>query len=807
MDSDYENLREGETDQENPFQLDREPAVMSQRYQEIIGMEDLEECNESQSTWSGDIREGSPNCDQASFLQRNSWSAATLKVLSSMPSRTAGRNGHAVISRRIKRSSQLQQHQTSPYNSPHSFRTMWNGLVLADMVGTSNEESAGSINNQFVPDYWVNENTEELIVSSLKGLSVREAMHKMRTMPLSLADKMKIRRLAFSAEAEQSLNGRNIPCYTHLSAYISRSWRHCQFDCLPLLSSFKLWHSSLKKLSARYGTGVLSYFLFIRTLLFLNLLLFAIVGLFLVFPQAIYPPRDHVSHLSTFKGLELLTGRGYFSQSLMFYGYYSTAIIKMCGVGGCTGDQTVYSTGTSQIISYSIPLAYFFTITIAFFIICIILVYSMSKSFGRSFHVLKSNGNLAVKVFCCWDFKVSKKTSVRLQSEKISTQLKEQLSEMTSGEDEKSWKQRLSCFLVHVVAWTTCLVSICMSALGIHYLSEATIQQHQSIKDDFELLFLSALVSGINLLLPGLFNFCVWVENYESPGAQVYVSIFRNLLLKVSMIGVLCYHWLGRISVKGVDSKCWENFVGQELYRLLVMDFIVTVLYIALGEFLWRQVCILSAIYLTTSPFSRVFSKKILRRRRKPAFDIACNVLELIYGQTLTWLGVLFAPLLPAVQIIKLLLLFYMKQNSLMVNCQAPRKPWRAIQMTTLFVTLLFFPSFLGAAASVIYTVWTIKPSTECGPFRNHTTMFESQWQWAKEVKNAHPILSFLSWVYDSVVDNPVFLFLPSGVLLMVIYFKIQVVDGQRRIISRLEKQIENEGNDKKFLVTKLQEL
>lgn len=84
-----------------------------------------------------------------------------------------------------------------------------------------------------------------------------------------------------------------------------QTWRHCLFSCLPVFSSFKLWHSALKTLSGRYGTGVLSYFLFLRTLLFLNLLLFVITGLFLIIPQGINPPP---SPKSDFSGIELLTG-------------------------------------------------------------------------------------------------------------------------------------------------------------------------------------------------------------------------------------------------------------------------------------------------------------------------------------------------------------------------------------------------------------------------------------------------------------------------------------------------------------------
>lgn len=45
-------------------------------------------------------------------------------------------------------------------------------------------------------------------------------------------------------------------------------------------------------------------------------------------------------------------------------------------------------------------------------------------------------------------------------------------------------------------------------------------------------------------------------------------------------------------------------------------------------------------------------------------------------------------------------------QVSLMMNFQPPSKAWRASQMITFFIFLLFFPSFTGVLCTLAITIW-----------------------------------------------------------------------------------------------------
>ncbi|CAL1601909.1 unnamed protein product [Knipowitschia caucasica] len=717
------------------------------------------------------------------------WSSATLKILSSMPSRTIGRNRGAIISQYYNRTMQLRRRQSRP--SIRDFSRSSRPSIRGYGIEEDSTDAEGAEASK-----------RERLVNNLQNLSVSDRLRMLRGMPLSVTEKTELRRLALQKE-QRTLSRRQIHCCSRLKYYIIIAVRHGWYSWLSFLHSLQLWQVALKRVSGRFGTGVLSYFLFLKTLLFFNLFLFLVTGAFLVLPQVVHPPDPPPKNLP-FTGLELLSGGGYFSDTVMYYGYYCNYTLRRT----CRDHEALIIATANETklecrskLSYNMPLAYFFTIGASFFITCIILVYSMSKSFGQSFRIDKTNSVLAMKVFSSWDFKVIKKTSVKLMSENICTQIKELLAEVDHKQVKNTALQRLWRATVHGLAWTICIASTIGCASGIYFFSEHMHKnlEHlsRSVRKDpvlteASMLALPVVVSVIYLLVPGLFNAAAWMEDYDSPSVRTYVAISRNLMLKMSVLGVLCYHWLGRVAGKPwkIGLQCWETFVGQELYRFLIMDFIFALLDTLFGEFLWR-----------------LFSEKVLKRRRKPVFDIPKNVLDLIYGQTLAWLGVLFTPILPAVQVLKLLLLFYIKKGSVMMNCQAPRKPYRVSQMTTVFITLLCIPAYVVASVCVTYTMWSIAPSSSCGPFRQLKTMIQAGKRWVEELEKGNPNLSVLARAHSYLVEHPFFLFVGAGIFLIIIYFHSQVVDGQRKIIDLLQEQIKNEGEDKKFLITRLQSI
>uniref|UniRef100_A0A673K9B2 Transmembrane channel-like protein n=1 Tax=Sinocyclocheilus rhinocerous TaxID=307959 RepID=A0A673K9B2_9TELE len=541
------------------------------------------------------------------------------------------------------------------------------------------------------------------LVSDLVSLSAGARIQAIRSLPMPFNERKTIRLTSFVIIHLCNISN-NVNFYLNLN-----------------LQHLIIWQDTLKEIGGRFGTSVLSYFLFLKWLLQFNLFSLIINFCFITMPQIVHAPN--ISSITGFRGLELLTGVGYFNQTVLFYGGYNGEVIVSKP-------------------AYNMQLAYFFTIA-AYLVLCgVSLIYSIC-TFSQNLHM---------------EYLPFEK---RLQEK-----------------NKMSLSDRIKHLSLHLLAWLLSLGLALGSGAGIYFLGT-----------DPELastLLLPVVVSLINLIVPLLYSLISTIESYSNPRAKIYISIIRSVILKMSILGILCFYWLNFVPD---NISCWESFVGQSVYRLLIIDFIFCLLGIFFGEFL-----------------RNVIGTMCIQSLGVPEFDIARNVLDLIYAQTLAWIGIYFSPLLPVMQVLKLFIIFYLKKISLSMNCQPPKHTGRAAQIQTVFIALLFFPSFVGVLSMVAFTVWSLKPSDQCGPFQGLDTPFHTIFNWTDSIQD-FPESNWVWWIFENILRSELFYYLISLIVLVITYFLWQIIQGRKQLIKTLREQIVNEGKDKAFLLNKLQNL
>ncbi|XP_030646564.1 transmembrane channel-like protein 5 isoform X1 [Chanos chanos] len=610
------------------------------------------------------------------------------------------------------------------------------------------------------------ENETVQLVRELVELPSRACRQRIRGLPMNFNERRNIRSQVFSAKL--SKKSRLPTCCTDFSEQASRSFRRFGAGLVTARRFLVIWQNTLKEIGGTFGTSVLSYFQFLKWLLMFNVFSLLINFCFITLPQIIHAPN--ITHATGFRGLELLTGVGYFNQTVFFYGGYDGEVIETPP-------------------PYNMQLAYFFTMA-AYFLLCgISLIYSMAKSFQTNFvlHSASVSGG-AWRLLCSWDFSVVNEKAVQHNKNNLCVQLKESLSERIQRRAVLSLSERMENVARHLLSWLISVLLAVGCCAAVYFLLQDQVsnisQDPDNLVTEASTLAVPVVVSLINLVVPLLFSLISRVDQRSNPRTKIYINILRNVLLKMSILGILCHHWMTDVPT---SVSCWESYVGQSVYRLVIVDFIFSLFGSFFGEFL-----------------RNIIGTKLIPSLGVPEFDIATNVLDLINAQTLAWIGIYFSPLLPVIQFIKLFLIFYLKKVSLSMNCQVPRQSGRAAQMQTVYIALLFFPSYVGALSLVAYTVWSLKPSELCGPFQGLSRPFQAVQDWADTVQ-AIPGSQWISWIFYNVIKNELFFYLLTLIVLVLTYFIWQVAQGRKQLIRTLREQIANEGKDKAFLLNKLQ--
>merc|ERR1719270_1344754 len=125
---------------------------------------------------------------------------------------------------------------------------------------------------------------------------------------------------------------------------------------------------------------------------------------------------------------------------------------------------------------------------------------------------------------------------------------------------------------------------------------------------------------------------------------------------------------------------CWETSVGIEFYRLTVFDLFTQVMVIIFVDLI-RVQC-----------FDKI------------EFSISKHTLDIVYSQTICWMGLFFAPLISAVTVLKLLVVFYLRIIYLKYLCKPSNSRYKASRTSSLLNYFLLF-SFLGSILFLAYIV------------------------------------------------------------------------------------------------------
>uniref|UniRef100_F7DNL6 Transmembrane channel-like protein n=1 Tax=Ornithorhynchus anatinus TaxID=9258 RepID=F7DNL6_ORNAN len=291
---------------------------------------------------------------------------------------------------------------------------------------------------------------------------------------------------------------------------------------------------------------------------------------------------------------------------------------------------------------------------------------------------------------------------------------------------QQTRKQKARRFLSYL--WPNAVIGA-LVALAIFFIYYATKASQASKKDDEQCSLHSVrcvvlqylplgVIALVNFLGPQVFP--VLVRQVDcSPNTEINLTLIWSLTLLnwasrgspvLPLLGLLGSPTGSRRGNRGW-GPCWENAIAQEMYKLCIFNFLLTVAFTFL-------------VSLPRRLLVERFSGPLWVWLGREEFTVSKNVLDLMAGQTVTWMGLFYGPLLPLLNGGFIFLTFYIKKYNLLCNCRAPERHIQASRSTSFFQLVLLLGLFL-AIMPLGYVVSSVPSSRACGLFANYSAPWE----------------------------------------------------------------------------------
>ncbi|XP_029366184.1 transmembrane channel-like protein 1 isoform X2 [Echeneis naucrates] len=534
--------------------------------------------------------------------------------------------------------------------------------------------------------------------------------------------------------------GRKLYAY---KVMMTKKWMKFQRDLENFKTACIPWEMKIKEIESHFGSSVASYFIFLRWMYGINMILFGLTFGLVMVPEALMGrpygsiPRKTVPRAEEASAMDfavLWDCGGYAQYSVLFYGYYN----NQRAIGW---------------LKFRMPLSYFLvgvgTVAYSYMVV----IRTMARNANESGVGDDNSFNFSWKTFTSWDYLIGNPETADNKFASITTSFKEAiLEEQESRKDDNIHLTRFLRVLANF------LVLCCLAGSG--YLIYFVVRRSQKFALDglenhtwWERNEVNMVMSLLGMFCPMLFDVISTLENYHPRVAlqwqlgRIFALFLGNLYtfiialmdeinlkreeemivkFNITMWETSLYNGTEPenstappISIHPADvprGPCWETMVGQEFVRLIISDTMTTYITLLIGDFI-RAVLVRFLNYCWCWDLEAGFPSY-------SEFDVSGNVLGLIFNQGMIWMGAFYAPCLPALNVLRLHVSMYLQCWSVMC-CNVPQeRVFKASGSNNFYMAMLLVILFLSTLPA-IYTIVTIPPSFDCGPFSGKKRMFD----------------------------------------------------------------------------------
>uniref|UniRef100_A0A8C7RQ62 Transmembrane channel-like protein n=1 Tax=Oncorhynchus mykiss TaxID=8022 RepID=A0A8C7RQ62_ONCMY len=517
-----------------------------------------------------------------------------------------------------------------------------------------------------------------------------------------------------------------------------KKWMKFQRDFENFKTACVPWEMKIKEIESKYVSYL--FLLYPCTvllvlpgcLLFFNLAEKALMGRpYGSMPRKTVPRADEANAMDF---AVLWDFGGYAQYSVLFYGYYNS----QRAIGW---------------LKFRMPLSYFLvgvgTVAYSYMVVIRTMARNANEDGGGD----NNSFNFSWKMFTSWDYLIGNPETADNKFASITTSFKEAiLEEQESRKDDNIHLTRFLRVLANF------LVLCCLAGSG--YLIYFVVRRSQKFALEgleshswWERNEVNMVMSLLGMFCPMLFDVISALENYHPRIAlqwqlgRIFALFLGNLytfiialmdeinlkreeeeVLKLNMTIWEASLYNGTLGVNSTAppitvhpadiprGPCWETMVGQEFVRLIVSDTMTTYITLLIGDFL-RAVLVRFLNYCWCWDLEAGFPSY-------SEFDVSGNVLGLIFNQGMIWMGAFYAPCLPALNVLRLHVSMYLQCWAVMC-CNVPQeRVFKASGSNNFYMAMLLVILFLSTLPA-IYTIVTIPPSFDCGPFSGKSRMFD----------------------------------------------------------------------------------